>query len=151
MTHRSKAYRFRRDLTGPRRDVVVAREPNEPVMPHPEDPSHGALKRLDKRLDAFEAGRARPPVQAGSDGLGGMGSGYRFLGEVIGGVFVGTGLGWLIDKFAHTGPFGLIGGLLIGTGVSIWVAIRGAMRDASKFEATVDPQAEPGPADDDDE
>jgi ATP synthase protein I len=120
-------------------------------MPHPEDPSHGALDRLDKRLDAFEAGRAKPVVQAGKDGLGGMGSGYRFLSEVLGGVFVGAAAGWLIDRFAHTGPFGLIGGLLIGTGVAIFVAVRGAMRDASKFEANADPRAEPGPADEEDD
>jgi hypothetical protein len=33
----------------------------------------------------------------------------------------------------------------------MWVAVRGAMRTAQKFEATVDPQAEPGPADDEDD
>lgn len=120
-------------------------------MPHPEDPSQGAFDRLSKRLDALEAGRAKPVVQAGKDGLGGMGSGYRFLSEVLGGVFVGAAAGWFIDKFAHTGPFGLIGGLLIGTGVAIFVAVRGAMRDAQKFEATADPRAEPGPADEDDD
>ena len=55
-----------------------------------------------------------------------MGRGYRFLGEVVGGVLGGLGFGWLFDQFAHTAPFGLVGGLLIGVGVSTFVAIRGA-------------------------
>jgi len=55
-----------------------------------------------------------------------MGRGYRFLGEVVGGVLGGLGFGWLFDRFAHTAPFGLVGGLLIGVGVSTFVAIRGA-------------------------
>jgi ATP synthase protein I len=92
-------------------------------MPTPVEPHEEARKRLAARMDALEAERApktSTAVQAFS------GDGFRFLGEVVGGVLGGTGLGWLVDRFAHTEPLGLIGGLLIGTGFSIFVAGRGA-------------------------
>jgi ATP synthase protein I len=44
----------------------------------------------------------------------------------------GTGLGWLVDRFTHTQPLGLIGGLLIGTGFAIFVAVRGAAERTKK-------------------
>jgi ATP synthase protein I len=47
---------------------------------------------------------------------------------VVGGVLGGLGFGWLVDRIAHTQPFGLVGGLLIGVGVSTFVAVRGAGR-----------------------
>ena len=92
-------------------------------MPQPDDPREEALKSLDERLAAFEAERA-PPGRVVSQRA--MGQGYRFLGEVVGGVLGGLGFGWLFDRLAHTAPFGMIGGLLIGVGVSTFVAIRGA-------------------------
>ena len=92
-------------------------------MPDTEEPSREAIKRLDARLAAFEADRQ--PTLGGADPRA-MGRGYRFLGEVVGGVLGGLGFGWLFDRFAHTAPFGLVGGLLIGVGVSTFVAIRGA-------------------------
>jgi F0F1-type ATP synthase assembly protein I len=47
-------------------------------------------------------------------------------------VLGGLGFGWLFDRFAHSAPLGLIGGLLIGIGVSTFVAIRGAGAWAKK-------------------
>jgi ATP synthase protein I len=90
------------------------------------DQSHDeARKRLNARLEAFEAERA-PKTSAAAQVFAGSGS--RFLGEVVGGVLGGAGFGWLVDRFAHTEPLGLIGGLLIGTGLSIFVAVRNAAR-----------------------
>jgi ATP synthase protein I len=94
-------------------------------MPKPDDSRDEALKRLDKRLQAFEAGRER---STGASSQRALGQGYRFLAEVVGGVFGGAGFGWLIDYFAKTTPFGLISGLLVGTGASIFVAVKGAER-----------------------
>jgi ATP synthase protein I len=119
-------------------------------MPNPDDPSEGALKRLDKQLDAFEAGRARKVAGASGGDHGGMAAGYRFLAEVIGGVLGGVALGWLIDRFAHTAPLGLIGGMLIGTGASIFVAVRGAMRMSNEASVKAGPQA-PVTGDDEDD
>lgn len=106
-------------------------------MPRTDESQDEALKRLDRRLAAFEA--ERHPQAGGGAAQKAMGQGYRFLAEVVGGVLGGLGLGWLVDSFAHTTPFGLIGGLLIGMGVSTFVAIRGAGAWAKKASETTGP------------
>jgi ATP synthase protein I len=115
-------------------------------MPNPDDPNEEARGRLGRELSAFEAGRARK-VAPGSNRA--LGDGYRFLGEVIGGVLGGLGLGWLFDHFAHTTPLGLISGMLIGTGVSIYIAVRGASRMANDASKAAGPL--PSVPDDDDD
>jgi ATP synthase protein I len=104
-------------------------------MPKPDETSHGALKSLDKQLDAFEASRATKP----SSSLMGMGDsasdGFRLLGQLLGGVFGGLGLGWLVDHFAGTSPLGVVAGLLIGAGLSIYAAVRTATAMSAKAAA----------------
>lgn len=100
-------------------------------MPKPDDLHQEARERLEARLDAVEAARAR---RESGDAHKAMAQGYRFLGEVVGGVLGGAGFGWLVDRFAGTAPFGLVGGLLIGTGLSLFVAVKTAAK-ASRIEA----------------
>ncbi len=105
-------------------------------MPNPDIPNEEASRRLGRELEAFEAERARKVTPGGNRALG---DGYRFLGEVIGGVLGGLGLGWLLDHFAHTTPLGMISGMLIGTGLSIFIAVRGASRMANDASKTAGP------------
>jgi ATP synthase protein I len=98
-------------------------------MPQPDDESQEALDSLQTRLDALTAER-KPKGAADGSAERGVGEGYRLLGEVIGGVFGGLGLGWLVDHFAHTAPFGIIVGLLLGTAASAVTAMRSADRSA---------------------
>jgi len=116
-------------------------------MPKPDDSSQDALRRLDKRLDAFQSGRA---PKSSSTGIGGAGAAYRMLGELLGGVLGGIGLGWLVDHFAHTSPWGVVGGLLIGAGFSVYAVVRTASRVGARAEANMG-LAAPVPDDDDDE
>jgi ATP synthase protein I len=124
-------------------------------MPQPDDMRDEALKRLDQRLDAIDARRVRPVSVLG--GTEGAGEGYRMVAGLIGGVLGGLGFGWLFDHFiplivpgAHTSPFGLIGGLLIGIGVSIVGVVTSAVRMSAKAAAT-GPVPPPAPQDEDDE
>jgi ATP synthase protein I len=118
-------------------------------MPQPDDESSDkAIKSLDARLKAFEAGRQSGP--RGPSAERSMGEGYRLLGEVVGGVFGGLGFGWLFDHFAHTTPWGLVAGMLIGTAFSAYVAYRSAGRTAEKISGTVG-QKPAAPSDEDDE
>ena len=96
-------------------------------MPQPDDTRDEAIKRLDQGLDAFAKTRAKPNT-AQADEAQSVGQGYRLLAVLISGVLGGLGLGWFIDRVAHTQPFGLIGGLLIGTVASIYSMVRTAMR-----------------------
>ena len=106
------------------------------------------FRRLDQGLEAFEAGRRKTPS---ATGLGGAaGDGYRVLGQMLGGVLGGVGLGWFADQLAHTSPLGLLTGLLIGSGLSIWSTVQTAARigaAATKQQGPVNP----GPIDEDDE
>ena len=113
-------------------------------MPDSHDPPEKALASLDQRLGAAEAAQAR---MVSGDTHAAMAQGYRFVGEVVGGVLGGVGLGWLVDHFAGTTPWGVVGGLLIGAGLSISVAVSTAAK-ASKI--TLDRQA-PAPSVPDDE
>jgi ATP synthase protein I len=97
-------------------------------MPQPDEESQEALRRLDQRLDAFDGQRASKPDAAAGVAERGVGEGYRLLGEVIGGVLGGLGLGWVADAFAHTVPIFTVVGLLLGTGLSAYMAVRGAER-----------------------
>ena len=98
----------------------------KPDDTRPNDKGKSALNRFDEDLRAFDAKRAKPAVRMAEAGA--ASDGYRLAAGLIGGVFGGLGLGWSLDHFAHTSPFGLIGGLLIGVMGSIYAAIRGATR-----------------------
>ena len=117
-------------------------------MPQPEVPRDEALRRLDKDLDAFDAKRK---AQASPLGDGKAASdGYRLLAGLIGGLLGGLGLGWTFDHFAHTSPWGVVGGLLIGAGFSVYAVVRTASRVGARAEANMG-LAAPVPDDDDDE
>jgi ATP synthase protein I len=117
-------------------------------MPKPEESDQGALGRLEGRLDAFEAGRESRPLALGVGDS--AGEGYRLLGQMLGGVLGGIGLGWLVDHFAHTGPWGLVGGLLIGAGLSLYATVQTASRISARAAAKSGPIAS-APDDEDDD
>lgn len=100
-------------------------------MSEPDDTSQEALKRLQDRLDTLTAERT-PKGSADGSAERGVGEGYRLLGEVIGGVLGGLGLGWVVDYFAHTTPFGMVIGLLLGTAASGYAAVKSADKPAAR-------------------
>ncbi|MCX5497482.1 AtpZ/AtpI family protein [Kaistia dalseonensis] len=74
------------------------------------------LRALGSRLDKAQAD-AKQQAQAGepsSAGMQGMGLAVRVASEFASGVLVGAGLGWLVDKWLGTSPWGLIVLLLLG-------------------------------------
>jgi ATP synthase protein I len=115
-------------------------------MPHPEDSPDEALRSLSRRLGSAEAAQAR---KVSPETYTGVAQGYRFVGEVVGGVLGGVGLGWLFDHFAHTQPWGVVGGLLIGTGISVFTAVTTAAKASRKQLDALGPL--PSVPDDEDE
>src|SRR5258707_15666334 len=119
-------------------------------MPKPDESSEGALKRLDNQLDAFEASRTAKPLSMGMGGGSGS-EGFRMLGQILGGVLGGLGLGWLVDHFAGTTPLGVLSGLLIGAVLSVIAAVRQATAISAKAAAAGPPARAVADDDDDDD
>lgn len=86
------------------------------------------IDALEKRLAAArerEEMRNRPQVQ-GADA--GYKLGNRVLAELLGGLLGGAVIGWVIDYFAGTSPWGLLVMLFLG----IIVAFRNIWRIANR-------------------
>jgi F0F1-type ATP synthase assembly protein I len=116
-----------------------------PRMRRKNEPNAEA-QSLDQRLAAAEAAQAR---RESGDSHRAMAQGYRFLGEVVGGVFMGAGAGWLADRFITPPPLGLVIGLIAGSGLSIFVAVRTAARTTKEAAEKAGPL--PSVPDDEDE
>jgi len=73
------------------------------------------LRRLGDRLgrqrpsEPSEAGRGPPAADAS-----GYARGFRLSSELVGGVLVGAGLGWALDRVLGISPWGMIVFLLLG-------------------------------------
>ncbi|HWU81099.1 MAG TPA: AtpZ/AtpI family protein [Caulobacter sp.] len=103
-------------------------------MPKADEPNDKAFNSLDARLDAFEAKKAaEKPAKAESERANQ--DGYRLLADLIGGVLVGLGFGWLLDRYVHTSPWGMVGGLLIGMGLAIFSVVRKATKMSAQASA----------------
>ncbi|WP_312797720.1 AtpZ/AtpI family protein [Tianweitania sp.] len=88
------------------------------------------LDRRRRDLGAKLASR-RPETQAGagdakSRGATGYGQAMKLSSEFIAGIVVGAGLGWIVDRFAGTSPWGLIIFLLLGFGAGVLNVLRSA-------------------------
>jgi ATP synthase protein I len=81
---------------------------------------------LDEKLGAHRARReveTRAQAQRGG-GMRGMAEGLKIASEFISGIAVGALLGYGIDYFAGTGPFGLIIFLLLGFAAGVLNVVR---------------------------
>jgi len=84
---------------------------------------------LDERLNAArkqEDKRTKPVVGAEADEN--YRAGNRVLAELLGGIVGGVFLGWVIDHFAGTAPWGLLVMMFLG----IFVAFRNIIRMSNK-------------------
>jgi ATP synthase protein I len=87
------------------------------------------LQRLNEGL-----GQARGAAGPPSDGSGaqraatasGYAKGFRLSSELVAGVVVGAGIGWLIDRGLGVSPWGLIVFLLLGFAAGVLNVMRSA-------------------------
>jgi ATP synthase protein I len=73
-------------------------------MPKADEPNDKALRKastLGSPLSRREK-RRKQPIRAEHEKS--SQDGYRLLADLIGGVLVGLGFGWLLDRYAGTGP-----------------------------------------------
>jgi ATP synthase protein I len=95
-------------------------------MPKADETRDEALRRLNEQAAALKARTAVAP--SGHAGEQAAGQAYRIIAELLGGVLIGLAIGAILDRFAGTGPWGMIGGVLAGFALSIFLARRTANR-----------------------
>ena len=94
-------------------------------MPTPQDSRDGAISRLNARAEALEKRTAPPAAESHSQAVN---QAYRIVAELFGGVLVGLAIGFGVDRLLGTNPWGLIGGVLLGFALSVYLARRTANR-----------------------
>ena len=101
---------------------------NEERDTPPEEAALSArLKRLGERLEQSNASRlsdgsaSRPATDHS-----GFARGFRLSSELVAGVLVGAGIGWLIDKGLGTLPWGMFVFAMLGFAAGVWNVMRQA-------------------------
>jgi ATP synthase protein I len=86
------------------------------------------FKRLGERLRNFD--RSRPPDsqqgQRPATDPSAIARGFRLSTELVAGVLVGAGIGWLLDWWLGISPWGMIVFLLLGFAAGVLNVIRAA-------------------------
>lgn len=112
-------------------------------MSLPPESREEAIARLQKSASDLEA-RTTRQISHEAAGQAAAGQAWRILADLFGGVFVGLAIGAILDRFAGTGPWGIIGGVLLGFAVSVFMAWRTAQSLMAKARASgVEPQSVP--------
>lgn len=96
-------------------------------MSMPPESREEAIKRLNEQADALER-RTENRMAHELAGQRAAGQAWRIIADLFGGLFVGLAIGYLVDRFAGTAPWGIIAGVLLGFAVSIWMAWMTAQR-----------------------
>ena len=98
-----------------------------PETPPEEAALSARLKSLGQRLNQAGAARSLETQEFRSaTDLSGFARGFRLSSELIAGVLVGAGIGWLIDKGLGTLPWGVFVFALLGFAAGVWNVMRQA-------------------------
>jgi ATP synthase protein I len=118
-------------------------------MPPEQETRDEVIKRLNAEAESLQARATPKPPEYGGAAVG---YGYRLMAEMIGGVLVGLALGWGVDLLVGSAPWGMIVGVLVGFGVSIWMAVTSAKKlSARALKEFGPPQDLPDEPDEDDD
>ncbi len=96
------------------------------------------LRRLGERLDRTGASRAKDtdPAPRSRADTSGLARGFRLSTEFVAGVLLGALVGWLLDRWLHISPWGLIVFLLLGFAAGVLNVMRAAGLAASRSGGT---------------
>jgi ATP synthase protein I len=106
-----------------------ARENGDRGKQHTDEAALSArLQRLNEGLgQKLSAGRSSESSEADRAATAsGYAKGFRLSSELVAGVLVGAGLGWLIDRWVGTSPWGLMIFLLLGFAAGVLNVMRSA-------------------------
>jgi len=110
------------DKTGPRAADGLSAEQRAAISKRASD--------MGARIDAAKT-RGMPKRQSRDQGGDAMGRGMKISAELIGGVVVGSVLGWLLDKWLGTFPLLFIVCFLLGSAAGILNIVRQASRETT--------------------
>ena len=106
------------------------RDDEDPGKAHTDEAALSArLKRLGEGLGQAHERAGRPsegPDEDRAATASGYAKGFRLSSELVAGVVVGAGLGWLIDRLLGISPWGLIVFLLLGFAAGVLNVMRSA-------------------------
>jgi ATP synthase protein I len=105
-----------------------ARRAADGEQPPDEAALSARLKRLGERLEDVQRGRLSESNQKlrGAADSSAMARGFRLSTELVAGVLVGSIIGWLLDRWLGSSPWGLIVGLLLGFVAGVLNVMRAA-------------------------
>jgi ATP synthase protein I len=98
------------------------------LQPTDEAALSARFQRLGERLGKFDRSRlsdrqsGAPPTSDPSA----MARGFRLSAELVAGVLLGTGIGWLLDRWLGISPWGMIVFLLLGFAAGVLNVMRAA-------------------------
>jgi ATP synthase protein I len=99
----------------------------EREIPPEEAALSARLKRLGERLEESHTSRSSDgSASRPATDHSGFARGFRLSSELVAGVLVGAGLGWLIDKGLGTLPWGVFVFALLGFAAGVWNVMRQA-------------------------
>jgi ATP synthase protein I len=106
------------------------RENGDSNEAHTEEAALSArLRRLGEGLGQAQERAVKPSASAGGDRAApasGYARGLRLSSELVGGVLLGAGLGWLVDRLLGISPWGFIVFLLLGFAAGVLNVMRSA-------------------------
>ncbi len=91
------------------------------------DPKDQELSTRRAKLDAAlaeKAGKQEDKDKSSPKDSAGWGAAVKISSEFIGGILVGAGIGYLLDSFAGTAPWGMIVFLMLGFAAGILNVLR---------------------------
>ncbi len=96
----------------------------------PESDLDARRRALESKLAALERDRSTGAVPDGRTAQepSGLVKLFRFSADFVSGVIAGAMIGWLVDRFAGTRPWGLIVFLLLGFATGIYNLVKSAQR-----------------------
>jgi len=88
----------------------------------------GRLRRLGERLRQVKPDRPsdNEPGQGPTADASAIARGLRLSAELVAGVLVGAAIGWLLDRWLGTSPWGMIVFLLLGFAAGVLSVMRAA-------------------------
>lgn len=105
--------------------------------PEPDD-----LRALGKKIDEARGGGQKHEAGPGAASIA-----FRFATELGAALFVGGGLGWLLDHWLHTAPIFIVVMFVLGAAAGI----RNVMRAAAEVNAEAAKHPAPSVKDEDEE